>query len=78
MSPELQRREFVRCGRRVDSWSFGCLTLELFSCTGPTPEWGELADKDQGHVDGLVAARLPTGCHVNETIKHVLDSTLIW
>jgi hypothetical protein len=77
MPPELQRGEYHNAGRRVDSWAYGCLTLELLTRRTLDRRWGELAHATQQDVDALRAAIiLPQ--NTDPRFTAILDMTLLW
>jgi hypothetical protein len=77
MPPELQRGDYQIAGRRVDSWAYGCLTLELLTRRTLDHRWGGLAHATQQDVDALRATvSLPYGTH--RKFIAILDMTLLW
>lgn len=76
MPPELQRGDYHVAGRKVDSWAYGCLTLELLTRRTLERSWGELAHATQQQVDALrTTVSLPENTHPKFTA--ILNMTLL-
>ena len=74
--PEIQREQWLLCGRKSDMWSFGCLMLEL--CTGSRlpSTWGQLKHRQDTTIVDMIKEEMPVGDHVDPWIMAILYHSL--